>query len=129
MFIPIKNADGCPAPWEYLACSAITPKVGMAMIQTGGKLALASGTNAPVYICMEEDDAAVEAGKIVPVIRVDKGTIYDVELSAAGTSLNPGDKVTIASDGLRVTATTTGGVAEIVEILGTAVGDHVRVRF
>lgn len=32
---------------EYLPVSAITPKVGMALVQTSGNLALASGTTAP----------------------------------------------------------------------------------
>ena len=37
---------------EYLPCGAITPKVGMALVQSGGNLALATGTNAPTYISM-----------------------------------------------------------------------------
>ena len=40
-----------------------------------------------------------------------------------------GDKVTIHTDGLQVTATTTGGVAEVVWMEGTASGAKVRVRF
>ena len=37
--------------------------------------------------------------------------------------------MTIHSDGLQVTATTTGGVAEVVWMEGTASGAKVRVRF
>ena len=129
MFRNIKNADGAVAPFEYLPCSAITPKNGMAMTLSGGKLAIASGTTKPSYICVAERDAAVAAGEIIPVTRVDDQTIFKTQLSATGTALNLGDKVTIASDGLRVTATTTSGVAEIVGMDGTAVGDDVYVRF
>mgnify|MGYP003296270513 CR=1 FL=1 len=128
-FIPMKNEDGALAPYEYLPCSAITPKIGMALTQTNGNLAIASGTTVPTYISMIECGAAVEAGTLIPVIRVDKGTIYETVLSAAGTSLKLGNKVTIAADGLRATATTTDGVAEIVAMDGTATGSKVRVRF
>ena len=129
MFLNIKTDDGHVQPFEQLPCSAITPKNGMAMVLTGGKLAIAAGTNKPQYICVEEHASAVEADTMVTVVRVDQQTIYETELSAAGTSLKPGDKVTIADDGLRVTATTTSGVAEIVYIDGTAIGDKVHVRF
>ena len=40
-----------------------------------------------------------------------------------------GDKVTLHTDGLQVTATTASGVAEVVGMDGTAAGDRVRVRF
>lgn len=130
MFFPLKNADGAMAPTEYLPCSAITPKYGMALIQSSGKLAIATGTSRPTYISMVEKSAAVSAGEIIPVIRVDEETIYETTISAAGTSLNLGDKVTLhASDGMQVTATTTSGVAEIVGMDGTASGSKVRVRF
>lgn len=130
MFIPIKNDTGCPTPWEMLPCGAITPKLGMALVQSSGKLAIATGTTKPTYISMVEKTAACTAGDLIPVIRVEPGNIYETELSASGSSLNLGDKVTLhASNGLQVTATTTNGVAEIVEFLGTASGDKVRVRF
>lgn len=115
---------------EYLPCSAITPKVGMALTQTGGKLAIATGTTAPKYISMIEKGSACEAGDIIPVLRVLPGLVFDTTFSAAATSLNLGDKVTLhASSGMQVTATTASGVAEVVEMDGTASGDHCRVRF
>lgn len=43
--------------------------------------------------------------------------------------LNIGDKVTLHTDGLQVTATTTSGVAEIVNLIETAVGGKVIVKF
>ena len=132
MFVPVKNDTGAPTPWEELPCSAITPKVGMAMVMSSGKLAIATGTTAPTYICMCEKDAAVAADTLIPVQRVEPGNIYETTLSAAGSALNLGDKVTLhASNGMQVTATTTSGVAEIVEFMtdGKASGDAVRVRF
>ncbi len=129
MFRIYNTNDGHVPPMEYLPCSAITPKVGMALYQNGGNLALAAGTTKPTYISMCSRETAVESGEQIPVIRVEEGIIFGTELSAAGTSLKLGDKVTIATDGLRVSATTTDGVAEIVGMTGTASGSEVLVRF
>lgn len=114
---------------EYLPAGAITPKVGMALTQTGGNLALASGTAAPTYISMCEKDSACTAGDIIPVIRVEKDMILETTFAAAATSIKLGNKVTLHTDGLQVTATTTDGVAEVVYMDGTASGSMCRVRF
>lgn len=114
---------------EYLPASAITPKVGMALTQTTGQLALATGTTAPTYISMCEKDSECTAGDIIPVIRVNKDMILETTFAAAATSIKLGDKVTLHTDGLQVTATTTNGVAEVVYMDGTASGSMCRVRF
>lgn len=115
--------------WEYLPCGAIQPQVGLALTMTSGNLAIASGTTAPLYISMREEDAAVTAGTIIPVVRVLDSIVFETTFSAAATSIKVGDKVTISSDGTQVTATKTGGVAEVVWMEGTASGSKVRVRF
>lgn len=133
-FLIHSTDDGRVLPWEYLPAGAIastayvTTKVGMALTKTDGNLVLASGTTKPTYISMREH-TALTADDLIPVVRVQPDVIFETELSAAGTSLKVGNKVTIATDGLRVTATTSDGIAEIVEILGTEIGDKVRVRF
>lgn len=114
---------------EYLPCSAITPKVGMALIQTAGNLALASGETAPTYISMCERDSACQEGELIPVVRVQKDIIFGVPAQAAMDSVKLGDKVTIHTDGMQVTATTASGVAEVVGMDGTAAGSTVLVRF
>lgn len=114
---------------EYLPAGAITPKVGMALTQTDGKLALASGTTAPTYISMCEKDSECTAGDIIPVIRVGKDMVLETTVAAAATGIKLGDKVTLHTDGLQVTATTASGVAEIVYMDGTASGSMCRVRF
>lgn len=129
MFLIHTLADGRATAVEYLPAGAITPKVGMALYQNGGNLAVASGTTKPTYICMAERETALTAGEVIPVTRILPDVVYETTLSAAGTSLKLGDKVTIATGGEQVTATTTDGVAEIVEIVDTAVGGKVRVRF
>lgn len=125
-----KTDDGRIPGIEYLPCSAITPKVGMALVQSSGNLAIATGTTAPTYISMCEKDSACTAGDIIPVIRVSKDMVFETNFSAAATSINLGDKVTLHdSDGMQVTATTTSGVAEVVYMDGTASGSMCRVRF
>lgn len=122
--------DGRVPGIEYLPCGAITPKVGMALVQSGGNLAIATGTTKPTYISMCERETACTAGDLIPVLRVQPDMIFETKWSAAATAVKLGNKVTMhASDGLQVTATTESGVAEVVGIDGTAVGDTVRVRF
>lgn len=133
MFLPYSNAAGNVIPWEYLPCGAITPKAGMALVQASGNLAIATGTNAPTYISMYEADAAMTAGDKIPVIRVDHDTIYETSNSAAFSSIKRGQKVTLhASNGLQVTATTSSGVAEVVDFdekAAAGAGGKVWVRF
>lgn len=114
---------------EYLPASAITPKVGMALVQSGDNLALATGTNAPTYISMCEKDSECTEGDIIPVIRVNKDMIFETTFAAEATSVKLGDKVTLHIDGLQVTGTTASGVAEVVYMDGTASGSMCRVRF
>ena len=121
--------DGHSLPIEYLPCSAIQPEVGMALTLTSGKLAKATGTTKPAYISMLQAKAALTAGEIIPVVRVTEDIIWETTLQEAGTSLNVGDKVTIHTDAMQVTATTTSGVAEIVYMDGTDAGSMCRVRF
>lgn len=129
MFLPYKVDGSCkPQSLDYLPAGAITPKVGLALVQTSGLLALATGANKPTYICMTEGPT-LTSGDNIPVLRVTADRVFETEFSASGTSINLGAMVTIASDGLRVTATT-NGVAEVVAKEGTgATGDKVLVRF
>lgn len=114
---------------EYLPCGAITPKVGMALVQSGGNLALATRhERADVHLHVREGQPCT-AGDIIPVIRVNKDMIFETTFAAAATSVKLGSKVTLHTDGLQVTGTTASGVAEVVYMDGTAAGDMCRVRF
>ena len=129
-FMLYSTDDGHLPAWEYLPAGAITPKVGMALTVSSGKLAVAAGTTAPAYISMTESASVLTAGTLIPVIRVQKDMIFKTTNSAAFTDIALGNKVTLhASNGLQVTATTTGGVAEVVGIGGTAEGSEISVRF
>lgn len=124
-----KTDDGRVLPYEYLPASAIALEPGMALKLTSGKLAKCGATDMPLYISMMHSDAAVADGSMVPVVRVQPDVIFVTTSTAALTSVNPGDKVQLNANALEITATKTTGVAEIVGMDGTAVGDRVFVRF
>ncbi len=128
-FIPYDYAGGQPDAWLYMEASAIgTCKIGMALTVTTGKLTAATGTTKPSYISMYE--GTVASGDVIPVIAVSPGTRFMTTFSATPTSIVVGSKLTIHTDSLQVTATTTGGVAEVSELRGaTASGDEVLVFF
>ena len=120
--------DGRVLPWEYLPAESLVPQVGMALKMEGGKLTPASGSDRPQYISMRGQENAVPVGGVIPVVRVSADVVWETELTADGSALVPGDSVTLAADGMGITAAK-GGSAEIVALLGKAAGDRVRVRF
>ena len=115
---------------EYLSGTASeTFTRGEALVfSETGKLTKAAGAVRPEYICAS-DIALPASGGTVPALAVTELMLFEVPLSASGASLVCGNKVTIGSDGLTVTATLTNGKAEIVGINGTSVGDTVTVKF
>lgn len=118
---------GQTPPIEYrqaTADEAVVLGEALAMAATG-LLTKCGATARPDYIAVgpqNEHDC-------VPVVKVQDYQIWRTQLSAAGTSLKAGSKVTLSEDGLQVTATTDSGVAVIVALEGTEIGDSVRVRF
>lgn len=130
MFFVHKTDDGRTPAAEYMPAGAIIPKVGMALVaDANGNLVAATGANKPTYICMVEKEVALTAGDEIPVIRVSGDMIFETVSSVAMTSVKRGEKVTLSTDGMAVTATKTDGVAEVVDILDTASGGRVHVRF
>lgn len=129
-FIPNGNQEGRVTPWEYKPASAIKPQIGMALVMSAGKLAIATGITKPTYISMAEYDATLTAGTIIPVIAVHPDEVFETTCSASLSGAAVGAKVTLhASNGCQVTGTTTSGVAEIVEKDGDASGSRVLVKF
>lgn len=119
------NVGNAPEIIQVLATANESYVVGEALKLASGKATKAAGTDVPEYISAEKKTAA--SGDSLSVYLVEHNQEYETELTAAGT-LVPGTKVTISSDGLGVTATTTSGVAEVVDADGATVGSKVRVR-
>ena len=129
-FIPFTNEDGRAQPWQYLPCGAIKPSIGMALVQSSGNLAIATGTSKPAYISMFEAADTLTAGTLIPVTAVTEDQIYETTNSASLSGVSIGSKVTLhASNGCQVTGTTTSGVATIVAKDGDAAGSRVLVKF
>lgn len=127
-FIPAYKHETSPVPFEYYPAGAITGLVpGTLLYLNAGKLAVASGTTKPQFIAQHSGTTA--DGEQIAVEKIKESTIYETTCSAAFTSIKVGNKVTIGTDGLTVTATTDSGVATVVGIDGTAIGSKVRVRF
>lgn len=130
-FIPYSTEDGRVQPWEYLPATGSTkPDIGLACTLSSGKLAKCTGTTKPTYICMAEAPAAVAAGTLLPCIKVQPDMVFECKNQANISGVNVGQAVTIHSDGLQITATTSSGVATIVQKTpGTGTGNPTLVRF
>lgn len=132
MFKLIKIENGrqnVPEPeyFDVTASEAVT--LGEALVITAGKLTKCGPTTVPTHISMGEVSANATKRNIA-VCRVESNQIYEVECSAAPTALVLGDKITLTTDALGVTATKESGVAKIVALNGaTVAGDKITVRF
>lgn len=117
-----------PIQKEYPVGSEEAIALGEALVLANGVLTKCGATAKPEFISATKDVAAGEVEKIAVQV-IEEDMEFKVPLSAVGTSLKLGNKVTINTDGLKVTATTSSGVAEIIGIEGTAIGDAVIVKF
>lgn len=129
MFLQHTNSAKETEPFfEVPATAGESYKPGEALKMVSGKATKCTGATVPAYICQSKLDSAVD-GDVVLVSLVNPQQELEVPLEVAGTSLKPGNKVTVGTDGLSVTATTTDGVFFITNVLGTAAGDKVRGYF
>lgn len=112
------------APMEYYeGTDSENIVIGELLKLVSGKLTACAATDVPEFVAVGNGN-----GTVIPVIRVMEDMEFEAPLSAAGTSLKVGDKVTTAN-ALKATATTASGVFMISQILGTAVGDKIRGNF
>lgn len=127
-FIPAYKHETAPVPFEYYPAGAIQNLVpGTLLYLNAGKLAVASGTTKPQFIA--QHSGTTSDGQQIAVEKIKESTIYETTCSVAFTSIKVGNKVTIGTDGLTVTATTDSGVATVIGIDGTTVGSKILVRF
>lgn len=125
-----KRHDASQPELELIPCTASTEyEIGMGLTVAADGSTVVGATEVPEYICMTKKKGI--AGEQIQAIRVDSADTYIAKLSAAGTSLKIGDKVTIDTDGIKVTATTESGVAKIIGFMTAekASGDDVLIKF
>ena len=120
------DLTGTPSAELVLMTAGENYNVGEALVVTNGKATKAGASVVPAYICGENIEGAEDG--VLTAYRVLPTQTWEGVLTADGADLKVGDKLTLAADGVDLTATT-GGAAEIIEILGTEVGGKVRVRF
>lgn len=132
MFKLLKIENGrmnVPEPVIHEVTAGETVAVGEALVLTSGKLTKCGATTAPQFIAMGRKKAD-DTNRRLAVCRVESNQVYETRITAAPTSLKEGDKVTLFTDGMQVTATTTSGVATIENLNGAkAAGDKIIVRF
>ena len=103
---------------------------GEALVLSGGVLTKCGAAVTPTHICCEDYVAPESNNRDIVAEPVSADMIFEAPFSAAPTSVNVGDKVTLHTDGLQITATKDGGVATIYDKAGaTAIGDKCLVQF
>jgi hypothetical protein len=129
-FLPFQYANGV-TPWEYLPAGAITPKVGMLLeFDANGQLVVCN-ESIPQYISMAEHSSAVSAGTIIPVIKIEKDTVYETQLAANVSSTLPlGTLADIDTTGLLLNGNaSTDDVFRVEYVGGLTAGSTVRGKF
>lgn len=115
-----------PVYLEVTASEAVA--IGEALVLTGGQLTKCGATTKPTYMAMGIK-AADDPKRELPVCRVEANQVYAVPVTVDPSTLTVGDKVTLHTDGLQVTATTTAGVATVEDVGDAGAGDEITVRF
>jgi hypothetical protein len=121
--------DGRVPPVEYLPCGAIAPKMGTALYQASGNLAVAAGSNIATYISMAERSAACTAGELVPVVKIQPDQVWESAKDAAN-AMTVGTAYDVSAGGLLVDDNgTTGANFQVNYVEGSTLGSKVRGRF
>ena len=120
------NVGNAPEIIQVPATVSEEYAVGEALTVSSGAVTKAAATVKPEYISAEKKTA--KTGDTLSCYLVEHNQEYESVTSADGT-LTVGTKYTLDSTGLKVTATATNGVAEVVSVAGTTAGSKVVVRF
>lgn len=120
MFKLHQKASPATEAIEYVIAGGAL-SIGTLVNYSSGKVV--ANTTSPEYVTL----GSAKTDEIIAVKRIYEDEIYETTLSAAGTSLNIGDKVTVT--GTQATATTASGIFEIIAMDGTEVGSKVRGLF
>ena len=129
MFMLSRMLVGNTPPIVYMQpTDSESYQVGEALKLASGKVTLCSGAVAPSHVC----GGPIDDNGVVPCVEVQKYMEFETTLGVApadSATVGVGDKVTLHTDGMQVTATKTGGVAEVTGIDGQTVGSRVTVKF
>jgi hypothetical protein len=113
MAFVLKKCGGESVPIEYfLMADNEGSTIGEGLALTNGRLTKVAATAAPEYIALKTVAAAASSVTYVPVQRVRSEYTYEVACTGQIAATALGNKVTIHTDGLQVTTTTSSGVFE-----------------
>jgi len=126
MFSLLRADKGNNPAIKEMAVAAATYGIGEVLAESNGLLTKVTGTVKPAYVSCGVGTKA--SGDLLAVNPIYKDMEFTTTLAASG-AIKVGEKVTIHSDSAQVTATTTSGVATLLEITGTASGSKVVVKF
>ena len=129
MFMLSRMLVGNTPPIVYMQpTDSESYQVGEALKLASGKVTLCSGAVAPSHVCV----GPIDDNGVVPCVEVQKYMEFETTLGVApedSATVGVGDKVALHTDGMQVTATKTGDVAEVTGIDGQTVGSRVTVKF
>lgn len=105
-------------------------KCGEALVISNGAVTKCGATVKPTHIAGCDYAAPATGQQPIPCVIIQSSYELITTVNADPSALKIGDKVTLHTDGLQVTATTASGVAEIVNKLSAkASGDQLVVKF
>lgn len=128
----VKTLDGASPPYEngkYLMTNNEGCTKGEALVLTSGRLTKCGATATPQFIAQKTVAAAATSTEYVPVTKVTEMQEFETTATATVADTLVGSKVTLHTDGLQVTATTTSGVFELSYTDGVTGGGVVRGYF
>lgn len=129
-FVKSLSGENFQTPIILPTTASETYTEGEGLVVTNGTLTKVGVTAAPTYLAAKAYVAPSSGQLDLPVYHVLPHHVYKTTFAADATSTAEGVKVTIHTDGAQITATTSSGVATIVEKLGTgASGTEALVRF
>jgi hypothetical protein len=106
------GGESVPIETKYLMADNEGATKGEGLALTNGRLTKVAATAVPEYIAEKTVAAAASPTVLVPCHRVRPEYEYEVACTGQIATTALGNKVTIHTDGLQVTTTTTSGVFE-----------------
>ena len=129
-FVKSLSGENFMTPMLMPTTASETYTDGEGVVVTSGTITKVGATAAPTYITGEAYVAPASGQRAIICYPVLPHYIYKTTFAADGSSTAEGVKVTLHTDGAQITATTSSGVATIVDKLGTgATGTAALIRF
>lgn len=130
MFQRVSSLGGDTQPFEYYLLTDAEGSIrGEALVQTNGRLTKCGATATPEFIAERTQAAEATSAKPIPVTRITEEDEFGTTANATVAPTLIGSKVTLHTDGLVVTATTTSGTFEISATDGVTNGGAVKGYF